>query len=163
MESQLRGMKYKTTSLTRGFTILEMMVVVTIIGILATAGTVSYSQFQASARDSKRVADLEQMALALVLDREDRGSYPNSDEFENALTRQMGSVPQDPRSGQAGFGYQFARVTCTSDLDVIVVWASQMERPGNTSRTQIQHCDLIDDNDLGDTNSFVQVVEFVRN
>jgi general secretion pathway protein G len=42
----------------KGFTILELLVVVGIIGLLITAGTVSYTTVQKKARDTKRRTDL---------------------------------------------------------------------------------------------------------
>ena len=60
-----------------GFTLLETLVVITIIGILAAVVTVSYSSVQASARDSVRLSDLEQIRLALNLYKQDFGSLPS--------------------------------------------------------------------------------------
>lgn len=142
--------------------------VITIIGILAAAGSVAYNQFQASARDSIRIADLEQIALALTLDRDNVGEYPTDDSsFATAVQRHMNELPTDPWAGQssngATFGYNFTRTACTSDLEAIIVWAAVMEQAGNVSRSQIQYCSEIGDEDLGGDSSYIQVVSFVRN
>ena len=50
-----------------GFTLPELLVVMSIIGTLATVGTVSYSSARASARDVKRVSDLKQVQTSLEL------------------------------------------------------------------------------------------------
>lgn len=60
----------------RGFTIVEIIVVITVIGILATIGIVSYSGMQVRARDTERKADAESMQSALETFYEQNGRYP---------------------------------------------------------------------------------------
>jgi general secretion pathway protein G len=49
-----------------GFTVVEVLVVIVVIGILATIVLVSYNRAQASSRDAKRVADLEAISDAIT-------------------------------------------------------------------------------------------------
>ena len=51
----------------RGFTLVELMVVIAIIGILATIVTASFSKAQEKARDGRRQADLASLRNALEL------------------------------------------------------------------------------------------------
>ncbi|KKU11410.1 MAG: hypothetical protein UX17_C0079G0007, partial [Parcubacteria group bacterium GW2011_GWC2_45_7] len=44
-----------------GFTLIEILVVATIIGLLAAGGFVTYSNLSRQSRDAKRKADLEQI------------------------------------------------------------------------------------------------------
>jgi len=60
-----------------GFTMIELLVVTTIMIILSTIGLASYRITAKNARDSKRRADLETVRQALVLRRSDIGSYPS--------------------------------------------------------------------------------------
>jgi len=60
----------------KGFTFIEILVVTTIIGILATIGLTSYQIANKKARDGKRKADLEQIRSALEMCRADTGAYP---------------------------------------------------------------------------------------
>lgn len=59
----------------RGFTLIELMVVVAIIGILMAAGIVVFSDAQKAARDAKRRADVDAIAKALEQYYQDRGAY----------------------------------------------------------------------------------------
>lgn len=47
-----------------GFTLIELMVVVAIIGILMAAGIITFSSAQRNARDAKRRADVDAIAKA---------------------------------------------------------------------------------------------------
>jgi len=47
----------------RGFTIVELIITISIMAILLTLGTVSLSSSQANARDSERKTDIENIAL----------------------------------------------------------------------------------------------------
>ncbi len=60
-----------------GFTLVELMVVVSIIAVLSLIGLVLYSGAQSKARDSIRKSDLNNLALALDIYYQKNGSYPN--------------------------------------------------------------------------------------
>lgn len=62
-----------------GFTMIELLVVVTIIILLTTVGIASYQQVSRNARNSKRKTDLETVRQALVLYRSSVGQYPGGD------------------------------------------------------------------------------------
>ncbi|MBU0625689.1 prepilin-type N-terminal cleavage/methylation domain-containing protein [Patescibacteria group bacterium] len=61
----------------RGFTLIEMLTVLTIIGFLSSVGYVSYESAKVSARDTKRVSDMKQIQTALELYFETHSSYPS--------------------------------------------------------------------------------------
>lgn len=80
----------------KGFTLVELLVAITIIAVLAAVGIVVFGGVQAKARDSRRSQDLIAIANALEGKRV-AGTiyYPafTSSDFAN------GAVPTDPRSG----------------------------------------------------------------
>jgi len=92
----------------RGFTLLELLVSITIIAVLTAIGIVSYSSVNKRSRDVKRKSDLEQIRSALEMYRSDNGAYPNiGSGFLNAQgldtdlvdSGYMPQVPGDPSSG----------------------------------------------------------------
>lgn len=64
-----------------GFTLVELLVVMTIIAILVGISLVSFDGIRKSARDSKRKADLESIRSALEVYRTDCRSYPIDGSF----------------------------------------------------------------------------------
>lgn len=59
----------------KGFTLIELMVVVTIIAFLSVIGIVAFTNAQKQARDGRRRADIEAIATALESNRT-AGQYP---------------------------------------------------------------------------------------
>lgn len=61
----------------KGFTLIELIVSITIIAVLTVAGVLSYGGASKKARDSRRMADMEKIRIALELYRQGTGSsYP---------------------------------------------------------------------------------------
>ncbi|MCA9356995.1 prepilin-type N-terminal cleavage/methylation domain-containing protein [Candidatus Nomurabacteria bacterium] len=61
-----------------GFTLLEVMVVIAIIGILSAVVVVNYASVKEAARDDIRKADLKSLQLALKLYKAQNGVYPDA-------------------------------------------------------------------------------------
>jgi general secretion pathway protein G len=60
----------------KGFTIVELLVVIVVIAILAAITVVAYNGIQVKARDSQRKQDVKTIAKALELYYIDNGQYP---------------------------------------------------------------------------------------
>jgi general secretion pathway protein G len=61
---------------TSGFTIVELLIVIVVIGILAAITIVAYNGIQARARNSQTTSAVQAYYKALVLYMTDKGSYP---------------------------------------------------------------------------------------
>jgi general secretion pathway protein G len=67
-----------TTSRSMGFTIVELLIVIVVIGILAAITIVAYTGMQDRAKFSLMQSDLKSITKALELYKVDNGSYPNT-------------------------------------------------------------------------------------
>ena len=66
-----------TTSIRRGgFTIVELLIVIVVIGILAAISLVAFSSVQAKARDVSRISDLKIIQKAVESYKAINGTYP---------------------------------------------------------------------------------------
>lgn len=78
----------------KGFTLVELMIVIAIIGILAAVLYPSMSGYLAGARDSSRTGGLKNIALSLANYQKDNGSYPGlasgTEGCMDTLTTQLG-------------------------------------------------------------------------
>lgn len=79
------------------FTFIEILVVVTIIGLLAAGAAVSYSRFSKQSRDAKRKTDLEQIRAALEMYKSNNNAYPATLTLTISCTSPAGL--QDPSPG----------------------------------------------------------------
>jgi len=69
----------------QGFTLIELILVIAIIGILAVVGIGSYSQATVKSRDTQRKGDLNQIVKGLESFNIEVGRYPADDENGNIL------------------------------------------------------------------------------
>lgn len=103
----------------RGFTIVELLIVIVIIGILASITIVAYNGIQGRARDSARVSDINAIRKALEVYKSFNGEYPdeNSASWENsytdpqnfmaALKPYLGKTPVDPINNTTHYYYYY--------------------------------------------------------
>jgi len=106
-----------------GFTIVELLIVIVVIGILAAISLVAYSGVQQRGRDSARLSDLSKITKALEMYRTDNGSYPScsggtyqpgtASSFNSVaacltalVPTYLGRLPQDPlNTGSSQYWY----------------------------------------------------------
>lgn len=67
-----------------GFTIVELLIVIVVIGILAAITIVAYNGVQGRARDSQRLSDVKVIVKALEIYKINNGAYPNPVPTANA-------------------------------------------------------------------------------
>lgn len=111
-----------------GFTLIEIMVVISIIGILVAMLIPIVSGVTAKARDARRISDIAKISLALEMFRDTNSRYPttnecgtnacggwrgsNTGDFMSILVANgfLKSFPADPRNtgdGCSGYCYSY--------------------------------------------------------
>lgn len=92
----------KKIKMKKGFTLVELLVVMSIIGVLAAVGLGSFTSAQTRGRDAERKSDLKQVSHALELYYADYGKYPDEGslvwgaEFTDGKTIYFKKLPKDP-------------------------------------------------------------------
>ena len=81
-----------------GFTLIELIVVITIIALLTVVAMVSFGGVNKKSRDGRRMADLEKYRVALEMARQIGSTYPNS--LNDLVTMNLiSAVITDPATG----------------------------------------------------------------
>ena len=81
----------------QGFTIVELLIVIVVIGILALLVITTYSGIQQKARNSKRQTDIQSVQTQLEAFYSQNGYYPSLTDMNNGswLTSNMKSLDQN--------------------------------------------------------------------
>lgn len=153
-------MKHKQT----GFTIVELLIVIVVIGILAAISAGAYNGMQARARDSIRMSDLANIKKAINVYHIDNGTwvegasgcgyngdgmgwfnYVNGTSYPKSVSRCLieGGYLQndilDPTKGvtsSPSTGYAYMKYHCgTGDAQRVYIYAKLETRPQSTTAT----------------------------
>src|SRR3989344_1099535 len=83
----------------KGFTLIEVLVVVSIVGLLASVVLVGLGGFRARGRDTRRLADLKSIQNGLELFYTKNNSYPA--DLQDLIDPSLGinKLPKDPTAG----------------------------------------------------------------
>lgn len=116
----------------RGFTLIEMLVVIAIISILIGIGINTFTIAQQKARDVRRKADLRSIQVALELYKQDTGVYPvlsaancsggNGYHYADVVlgcaalspsfSSYLPSIPKDPLGNSCPSGWFYQDTSC---------------------------------------------------
>lgn len=88
-----------------GFTMIELLIGLTLVGFLSTTGIYGYQTSQTRARDAQRKGDLQDIKVAFEDYYNDKGCYPPADSEYLSQCGQpfftyLSEVPCDPRTGE---------------------------------------------------------------
>lgn len=90
-----------------GFTLIEILVAATIIGLLSTVGFSGFQAITRSGRDALRKSDLEQIRSALEIYKSENASYTTATSCVADLTSSyINPYPADPKAPTYKYCYQ---------------------------------------------------------
>jgi len=115
----------------KGFTLVELLVVISMLGALTSITLVNVKDARAKARDASRISDMKQIIGAMELYRDKYGYLPGRGgscdtggegyhlgEGESCIDNELSDfidTPADPLVGEPGFYYAYDPVHCDSD------------------------------------------------
>ncbi|MFW5703310.1 MAG: DUF5050 domain-containing protein [Patescibacteria group bacterium] len=84
----------------KGFTLIEILIAVSIIALLILVPILAFGQIQKQSRDAKRKSDVSQIQQALSQYQAENGDYPQN--LDDLVTEgYLAEIPIDPLQGQA--------------------------------------------------------------
>jgi type II secretion system protein G len=132
----------------RGFTLIEMMIVVAIIAILVSILVPNFIRARAQAQTAACESNLKEIATALELYETDNEHYPNSgtvNPANTALQAYIKQTPVDPAAGTGAF-YTFTVTNPDTSTATYTIVCPGSHDPGtlqnitpNTTNTHIQY------------------------
>ena len=129
----------------RGFTLIELIVVIAIIGMLASIVMAVLVGAQKDARDKRRITDVKSLQNALELYYVDHQYFPRESEgangdvstnatFHSMLEPYLKGTPADPSGiGNGTFFYYYDGAHQCGGREYAVVFARQMDKPENAN------------------------------
>ncbi len=118
-----------------GFTLIELMVVVSIIAILSVIGIVAFGNTQKNARDTRRRSDIDAISKALEVNKN-----PGLDTYNVLVDTQFaqGKVPTDSGNGSATYCAN-ASTTAGSPPAVPTAWSNTSACPTSYATVSITY------------------------
>lgn len=125
-----------------GFTLIELVIVVSIIAVLSGVSLFALSGARESGRDARRRSDLSQIASGLELYKADFNYYPDSITAGGSLSgggnTYIQVIPSDP-TGSA-YAYTPAPFSCSGNCMRFCVWATLEETTTTPTYCNATNC-----------------------
>lgn len=138
-----------------GFTLIELMVAISIVSIVSAVGLVGYGQTQKYARDARRKQDLKSIQLALELYKQVNNAYPAS--VNSVATTYIGTIPTDPKG--PSYGYFTNSGTCGSySANQFYYLSATLENTSDSERHEVKAYKSCDGNAEANWGSYTYVV-----
>lgn len=120
----------------RGFTLVELLITISIIAILSAIGLVAYSSVMKQGRDSKRQSDLRSIQSALEQYYSDQGFYPSDITYGSPLSANGKTYLNTIPTG----AYCYKSLKPTQTCDSIIQLTELCINSGVTANMCVSYC-----------------------
>lgn len=146
---KIKALMLRKTRLTQGFTIIELMVTVIVIGVLLTIITFASIKLQEQSRDSEREGDVMAIMAALEKYYDKNGEYPSNDTLNptqnpsalpdfNAVKALMPELSDAELKGPGDYTFYAGCVNSTTCANSSSTWLSNAKEYIYISRFDTQ-------------------------
>lgn len=157
-------MKYSNPK--RGFSLVEILIVVAIVGVLSSALIVTQRGSTAQSRDAERKADLRNLKTAIELYKNEHGRYPLGCNSAGSWSGQIGTdyecadgsrvyirgiaeyiptLPDDPKLNGTNSGYVYTTNAAGTVFKIMAKNTVEVENVNKSS--EFKSCDVTDSGD----------------
>jgi prepilin-type N-terminal cleavage/methylation domain-containing protein len=116
-----------------GFTLIEMLVVIVIIGVLMSVGLFSYAGIGKSARDTKRKDDLNTLQKEFEAFYQINGAYPVGDDADECFASLIVSIPTAIHPTDPDDGSEYTWHNCSAQAYCLCTTDKLEIQKGNAS------------------------------
>jgi|SRR3989344_4546994 len=128
----------------KGFTLIEILIVVAIIALLATIVLVGVGSFRSRGRDARRISDLNNVRNVLELYFSKEGSYPDEatwDDLEAEIKAKAIGVDYLPHDPTTNWDYGYCTPVGDTSQYTIAAHLEDGSNPALTQHPQAFRCD----------------------
>ncbi|MDT8387671.1 MAG: pilin [Thiogranum sp.] len=122
----------------QGFTLIELMIVVAIIGILAAIAIPAYSDYIARSQATEAVTLMSGAKTPVSEYFADKGSWPTGASFNEVVTQQDGKYVQSMTGAAGGLGFLVTATMRTTDVSSLIQGQSVQLTTANGNRWTCQ-------------------------
>lgn len=126
----------KTLRNSKGFTLVELLIVIAIIGILATLLLLQLGVGRQKARDARRIVDVNQLRTAVELYFDDNAAYPTT-LTGTLVPKYLTLLPVDPLTA-GNYGYAYSPATSPTKYQIwaeLEAWAQALNSDADINST----------------------------
>ena len=162
----------------KAFTLVELIVVITILAILGTIAFISLQWYSKDARDSIRISDTSNMKTSLELFHLDSGKYPLPDDNEivdygtetlwyqwdfwssviSSLSRSMSEIPTDPLTDKE---YIFSVANNKNEFEILSLLEWDSLALSNISQTNAASLEVTPKVDWNFNRVFIKTANYI--
>jgi len=161
-EGTIKSMSFMQYKQPRGFTIVELLIVIVVIAILAAISIVAYNGIQKRSRDASRQSDISTIQKSLTMYKTLNGRYPsgtgtqpalggweNSSDTAGTFMEQLvpsvvSKIPLDPINTSPNtywyYRYNAGGFSCDASRGAFYVFRVQFENPVSAPVSQTPVC-----------------------
>ncbi|MGL5282307.1 MAG: pilin [Plesiomonas shigelloides] len=127
----------------KGFTLIELMIVVAIIGVLAAVAIPAYKNYVGKAQFSAGLSQIAALKTPYDMYIYENGTDPTVANLGSTAEQSNGTISIEPISGEGGLKFTFNRGSSTNDITGKYITLTKNSDGAWVCRTSVTNTDFI--------------------